>query len=174
MTVIGARMLATGRASTRPRQSSIYRSNFCAGTAASLRARSAKCLSIPASASVDSCLGGSDLDPPFGTTLARGSLRETARCLLRGDQFPEAALRGNPDLGRSHLELAILGLPGIRRSAAAKNCSLEDTCAHSEAEPAVGHRLDLKAPFEREARTLATLSYLHICSVFEVGRIAGT
>ena len=55
----------------------------------------------------------------------------------------------------------------------ASDTRLNRTVAIKTLTTQVVHRPDLKARFEREARTLATLSHPHICSVFDVGRQDG-
>lgn len=69
--------------------------------------------------------------------------------------------------------LSLVGSGGMGEVYRARDTRLSRTVAVKTLTTQVAHRPDLKARFEREARTLATLSHPHICSVFDVGRENG-
>ena len=69
--------------------------------------------------------------------------------------------------------LSLVGAGGMGEVYRARDSRLDRTVAIKILTTHVGNRPDLKARFEREARTLATLSHPHICSVFDVGRQDG-
>ena len=69
--------------------------------------------------------------------------------------------------------LSLVGAGGMGEVYRARDTRLSRTVAVKTLTTQVAHRPDLKARFEREARTLATLSHPHICSVFDVGRQDG-
>ena len=69
--------------------------------------------------------------------------------------------------------LSLVGSGGMGEVYRARDTRLSRTVAVKTLTTQVAHRPDLKARFEREARTLATLSHPHICSVFDVGRHDG-
>ena len=69
--------------------------------------------------------------------------------------------------------LSLVGSGGMGEVYRARDTRLSRTVAVKTLTTQVAHRSDLKARFEREARTLATLSHPHICTVFDVGRHDG-
>jgi serine/threonine protein kinase/Tol biopolymer transport system component len=69
--------------------------------------------------------------------------------------------------------LSLVGAGGMGEVYRARDSRLNRTVAIKILTTHVGNRPDLKARFEREARTLATLSHPHICSVFDVGQQDG-
>lgn len=69
--------------------------------------------------------------------------------------------------------LSLVGAGGMGEVYRARDSRLDRTVAIKILTTHVGNRPDLKARFEREARTLATLSHPHICSVFDVGQQDG-
>ena len=69
--------------------------------------------------------------------------------------------------------LSLVGSGGMGEVYRARDTRLSRTVAVKTLTAQVADRPDLKARFEREARTLATLSHPHICSVFDVGRQDG-
>jgi len=69
--------------------------------------------------------------------------------------------------------VSLVGSGGMGEVYRARDTRLSRTVAVKTLTTQVAHRPDLKARFEREARTLATLSHPHICSVFDVGRQDG-
>ena len=69
--------------------------------------------------------------------------------------------------------VSLVGSGGMGEVYRARDTRLSRTVAVKTLTAQVVDRPDLKARFEREARTLATLSHPHICSVFDVGRQDG-
>ena len=69
--------------------------------------------------------------------------------------------------------VSLVGAGGMGEVYRARDTRLNRTVAIKTLTTQVVDRPDLTARFEREARTLATLSHPHICSVFDVGRQDG-
>ena len=69
--------------------------------------------------------------------------------------------------------VSLVGSGGMGEVYRARDTRLSRTVAVKTLTTQVAHRPDLKARFEREAKTLATLSHPHICSVFDVGQQDG-
>jgi Tol biopolymer transport system component len=69
--------------------------------------------------------------------------------------------------------LSLVGAGGMGEVYRARDSRLNRTVAIKVLTTHVADRPDLKARFEREARTLATLSHPHICCVFDVGQQDG-
>ena len=69
--------------------------------------------------------------------------------------------------------ISLVGSGGMGEVYRARDTRLGRTVAVKTLTTQVADRPDLKARFEREARTLATMSHPHICSVFDVGRQDG-
>jgi serine/threonine protein kinase len=69
--------------------------------------------------------------------------------------------------------VSLVGSGGMGEVYRARDTRLNRTVAIKTLTTQVADRPDLTARFEREARTLATLSHPHICSVFDVGRQDG-
>jgi serine/threonine protein kinase len=67
-----------------------------------------------------------------------------------------------------------IGAGGMGEVYRARDARLNRTVAIKVLAGHISERPDLKARFEREAQTLASLSHAHICPVFDVGRHDGT
>ena len=70
--------------------------------------------------------------------------------------------------------VAAIGAGGMGEVYRARDQRLNRTVAIKVLAAHVSDRPDLKARFEREAQTLASLSHPHICPVFDIGREEGT
>jgi len=70
--------------------------------------------------------------------------------------------------------LSLIGEGGMGQVYKALDARLNRTVAIKVLLPHVSDRPEVKARYEREAQTLASLSHPHICPVFDVGQQAGT
>src|SRR5438477_870654 len=82
------------------------------------------------------------------------------------------ALSSGTKLGPYEI-VAPLGAGGMGEVYRARDTRLERTVAIKVLPSHVAGDRDLRQRFEREARSLATLSHPHICSVFDVGQQDG-
>jgi Tol biopolymer transport system component/predicted Ser/Thr protein kinase len=83
------------------------------------------------------------------------------------------ALPAGTKLGPYEISAAV-GAGGMGEVYRARDVRLNRTVAIKVLATHLSDRPDLKARFEREAQTLASLSHPHICPVFDVGRQSGT
>src|SRR6478609_9004129 len=65
--------------------------------------------------------------------------------------------------------LAPLGAGGMGEVYKARDTRLDRTVAIKVLPEHIARREDLRARFEREARTVASLNHPHICSLFDIG-----
>jgi serine/threonine protein kinase len=91
---------------------------------------------------------------------------------IRGQQETDVALAGGTRLGPYEI-VSPIGAGGMGEVNRARDKRLNRTVAIKILTQHVSGQPELKARFEREAQTVASLSHAHICTVFDGGNQGG-
>ena len=118
------------------------------------------------------CLGQDTLRERVEELLANNKEAEANGFLERAPEVNSMELAPGTELGHYKL-VRLIGAGGMGQVYEATDTRLDRTVAIKVLPPHVAGQPDVRARFEREARTISQLNHPHICTLYDVGRENG-